>query len=309
MSSLAAFVAVCLFLPWLIRSLRGTSAIGKDLNKPGRPLVPEMGGLGVILGFYVGVGILVVFANEDVSEPIFYYGSLVAVLGAGVVGLMDDMFGLRRRMKALLPFLLALPFGAAVYAARDTYILGVDLGPVIVLAVPFAITSAANAANMLEGFNGLGAGMGLIMCLALVALAFVTGETQGLFLTFPLLGALAAFLWFNKYPAKVFPGDSMTLFMGAAIAAAAIISKQKTLGALLFLPMIVEVVLKVRGRFQAENYGTPDGEGRLHYSGEVESLTHVIMKRRPLKEWQIVAAVWGIEGLVAAAVIAWAVIL
>ena len=306
-SALAAFFAAYLFLPWLIRSLHGTSLVGKDLNKSDRPLVPEMGGLGVILGFYVGVGVLVIGTSNEVPSS-FYYASLVATLGAGTVGLMDDMFGLRRRMKALLPFLLAFPLGAAVNASGDTMILGVDFGLLTVILIPLGITSAANAANMLEGFNGLGAGMGVIMCFALIGLAFITGETQGLYLIIPLLGALLAFLWFNKYPARVFPGDSMTLFMGAAIAAAAIISKQKMFGALLFLPMIVEFALKFRGGLQAENYGTPDGDGRLRYEGPVESLTHIIMRRYSLKEWQVVGALWAIEVALACAILLAAVI-
>ena len=307
-SSLVAFGAGWAFLPWLISSLRGTSAVGKDLNKAGRPLVPEMGGLGVILSFYLGVSLLVIFASEEVPRPSVFYASLSAVLGAGVVGLTDDMFRLRRRMKALLPFLLAIPLGAAVYSSGDTRILGLDLGLLMVLAIPFGITSAANAANMLEGFNGLGAGTGVIMCAGLIALAFVTGTPQGLYILFPLSGALLAFLWFNKYPAKVFPGDSMTLFMGAALAAAAIISEQKALGALLFVPMIIEFVLKLRGGFRAENYGTPDSMGRLHYEGRLESLTHLMMRHRPAREWQIVATLWLVEGILACAVVAAAVV-
>jgi UDP-N-acetylglucosamine--dolichyl-phosphate N-acetylglucosaminephosphotransferase len=267
-----------------------------------------MGGLGVILSFYVGVSVLVIFASEEVPRPSVFYASLSAVLGAGVVGLIDDMFRLRRRMKALLPFLLALPLGAAVYSSGDTRLLGLDLGLLIVLAIPFGITSAANAANMLEGLNGLGAGTGVIMCAGLIALAFVTGTLQGLYILFPLAGALLAFLCFNKYPAKVFPGDSMTLFMGAALAAAAIISEQKTLGALLFIPMIAEFLLKLRGGLHAENYGTPDPAGRLHYQGRLESLTHVIMRRRPSREWQVVGILWLVEAILACAVVAAAVV-
>ena len=301
-SAIASFVAAYAFLPWLIRSLRGTSAVGKDLNKPNRPLIPEMGGLGVILGFYVGVGLLVIVAANEIPGP-FYYASLVAVLGAGAVGLMDDMFRMRNRMKAILPFLMAVPLGSVVFASGDTYVLGFDVGVLVLVAVPFGITCAANAANMLEGLNGLGAGMGVIMSLALIGLAFVTGDAQGLYVVFPLVGALLAFLLFNKYPAKVFPGDSMTLFTGAAIAAAAIVAHQKTYGALLFLPMIAEFLLKARGHFQGENYGTPDNAGRLRHSGRVESLAHLVMKRRPMKEWQVVLVLWCLEAALCAVII------
>jgi len=301
-SGVASFMATLLFLPWLIRSLRGTTAVGKDLNKPQRPLIPEMGGLAVIIGFYVGVGVWALLAAENLPTS-FIYAALVAVLGAGVVGLMDDIFGIRRSVKALFPFFLSLPLGIMSYTSGDVVLLGMNIGLLTVLVVPLGVTSAANAANMLEGLNGLGSGMGAIMTAALIVLAFITGSHNSLYFVFPLLGALLAFLLFNKYPARIFPGDSMTLFMGAAIASAAIISHQKIYGAILFAPMIAEFVLKARGRFRAENYGQPDGGGRLHHEGPIQSLTHLVMRSRPMKEWQIVATLWGLEAAIATALI------
>jgi len=303
-SAMVSFIAVCLFLPWLIKSLRGTTLVGKDLNKPHGPLVPEMGGIAVILGFYVGVALLVGLAVPVASNGLFF-AALSSCLGAGIVGLMDDMFRLRKRSKAILPFVLALPLGAVVYASKNTVLLGVDIGVLMAVAVPLGVTSASNAANMLEGFNGLGAGLGIIMTSSLIVLAMIVGAQEGLFLLFPLLGALGAFLWFNRYPARVFPGDSMTLFTGATLACAAIISSPslKTFGALLFVPMIVEFVLKFRGHFQGENYGKVCPDGRLVWQGRVESLAHAIMKWKPLREWEIVLVLWALEALVCALVI------
>ncbi len=299
-------MATYLFLPWLIDSLRGTRAVGKDLNKPNKPLVPEMGGIGVMLGFYVGVTLLVVVSDPlDAPARPFFYAALLASLGAGIVGLMDDMFGMRKRTKAILPFILALPLGAAEYQSGDVYLLGMNLGILMIAAVAAGITSAANAANMLEGLNGLGAGLMSIMSATTIALSYLLGSSEGLFLLFPLLGSLVAFLWYNRYPARVFPGDSMTLFAGATIAAAAIVSSpsMKTLVALLFIPMIAEFVLKARGRFLGENYGKPGDDGRLRHDGQVQSLTHVFMGKKPLKEWQIVIVFWLVEAFTGLSVI------
>ena len=280
--------------------------MGKDLNKPSKPLVPEMGGLGVMLGFYIGVTLLVVFSSPgDAPARPYFYAALLASLGAGAVGLLDDMFSIRKSTKAALPFILALPLGAAVYQSGDVYILGFDIGLLMVLAVAAGITSAANTANMLEGLNGLGAGLMIIMTATLIVLSYVTDSSQGTFLLFPLLGSLVAFLWYNRYPARVFPGDSMTLFAGATVASAAIIATPslKTFGALLFLPMIAEFALKARGRFGAENYGKLDSEGRLIHQGRAESLTHVLMHLRPMREWQVVAVLWALEGALALLVV------
>ena len=158
-SAVASAFATLLFVPWLIRNLRGTTLVGKDLNKPNHPIVPEMGGVGVMLGFSVGVTMITVLATAETlaAVSVYYYVAISAALGAGVVGLLDDMFHLRQRTKAVIPFVLALPLGAVVFATGDVYLLGWNVGLATLIAVPFGVTSAANAANMLEGYNGLGA--------------------------------------------------------------------------------------------------------------------------------------------------------
>jgi UDP-N-acetylglucosamine--dolichyl-phosphate N-acetylglucosaminephosphotransferase len=307
-SAVVSFVATLLFVPWLIRNLRGTSAMGRDINKPGTPKVPEMGGLAVILGSYVGVTLLVVFSPDETSRV--YYAAIVASLGAGVVGVMDDAFDLRKRTKAIAPFLLALPLGFAALASGNTVLFGVSVGYLIVPAVAVGVTSAANAANMLEGLNGLGCGLMIIMTATLIALSSLLGSSGGGFLLFPLLGSLIAFLWYNRYPARVFPGDSMTLFAGATLASAAIISAPsiKTLGAILFLPMIAEFLLKASGRFHAENYGHVNLDGTLDWNGKVQSLTHLIMRGGRLREWQVVVVLWGAEAAICSVVFMWVVL-
>jgi len=300
-----AFVITFLTTRWMIRHLSGTRMVGRDIHKPGQPTVPEMGGLAVIAGFYAGVTVIQLYAL-DTQTVSYLHASMVAVFGAGFVGLLDDLFDLRQRTKAVLPFLFAIPL--ATVAFRDpfgTYFLTINVGVLVLLAIPFGITAAANAANMLEGFNGLGAGLGIIMCGAMIVLSFIspTHDFAGLYIIVPLLGALAGFLYFNRYPARIFPGDSMTLFTGAALAAAAIISHQKTYGAILFLPFIAEFILKARGRFRGENYGTLNGDFGLTYEGPTESLSHALMKWRRLTESQIVVILWGFEAVVSAAVI------
>lgn len=303
-SAAVSFGAGCVIIPWVIRSLHGTTLVGKDLNKPTKPAVPEMGGIAVILSFYIGVAVVALLASEVLVAGVFF-AALSACMGAGIVGLIDDMFHLRHRSKAVLPFLLALPLGVAVYTSGNRVLLGMDVGLLMVLAVPVGVTSAANAANMLEGFNGLGAGLVIIMSSSLVLLSLLTGSEEGMFLLFPLLGALVAFLWFNRYPARIFPGDSMTLFAGATVASAAIISSPslKAFGALLFLPMVIEFFLKLRSHFRGENYGEIGPDGRLSWNGRIESLAHAIMRWKRLREWEIVLLLWGLEGAVCLAVL------
>jgi UDP-N-acetylglucosamine--dolichyl-phosphate N-acetylglucosaminephosphotransferase len=115
---------------------------------------------------------------------------------------------------------------------------------------------------------------------------------------------LTAFLWFNKYPARVFPGDTLMFFMGATLAAAGMLSSLYIQTFLIFLPMIAEFLLKLRGLFEGENYCTRTSDGHLEYSGRTESLTHVLMKNLKLTERQLVAAIWAIEGMICGVVLA-----
>jgi UDP-N-acetylglucosamine--dolichyl-phosphate N-acetylglucosaminephosphotransferase len=226
--------------------------------------------------------------------------ALFTIIGIAFIGLIDDLVNLRRVVKGLLPFFIAIPLGMST-TNPIIVIPGVgpvDFGVYIVVIVPLGVTCAANATNMLEGFNGLSAGLGVIISAILIVISFLKGFTDALFLLFPLLGALLAFLRFNVYPAKVFPGDTLTMFTGATIASAAIISNLKFVGAILLVPMVLEFFLKLRGRFRSETFGEVDDQGYLYYNNRTESLTHLVMKLRKLKEWQLVAVFWFIEILI-----------
>lgn len=205
------FVAMAMtfaIIPWLIPRLKARGIVGKDLNKPSTPDVVEMGGIAVIVGFFAGVSVLV--SLDGITNIGLLNVSLSAALGAGFVGMMDDLFDLRQRHKAFLPFIIALPFAAAADPhVVIPHVASLNFGPWMLIVGAFAVTCAANAANMLEGFNGLGTGLGIIMSLTLITLAVVHDRLDGTYLLVPLVGALCAFLWFNQYPARIFPGDKI----------------------------------------------------------------------------------------------------
>jgi UDP-N-acetylglucosamine--dolichyl-phosphate N-acetylglucosaminephosphotransferase len=298
-----AFAMTLILIPWLIPKLRAKGIVGRDLNKPNKPEVAEMGGIAAVIGFFAGVSLLL--AIDGIEDREILYVSLSTVLGAAFIGVLDDIFELRHRQKAFFPFLLALPLGAALDPVVNLPLIGVlDLGPLMILAAPFAITCAANAGNMLEGFNGLGAGLGIIMSSTLILLAVGHSRMDGVYLLVPLLGGLAAFIIFNKFPAKVFPGDTLMLFMGAVIATAGMLSNLYFQTVIIFTPMIAEFFLKLRGRFKAENYCSNSDNGHLEYNGRIESLTHVFMRRLRLTEQNLVLIFWGIEAVLCGVVVA-----
>jgi UDP-N-acetylglucosamine--dolichyl-phosphate N-acetylglucosaminephosphotransferase len=289
--------------PWLIPKLREKGIVGEDLNKPNRPKVVEMGGIAVVIGFFTGISVVLVL--DGVTNKELLYVSLSAILGAAFIGILDDIFELRQRQKAFFPFLLSLPLGAALNPTVHLPFIGeIDFGVLMIVVAPFAVTCAANAGNMLEGFNGLGTGLGIIMSGTLIILGLNHNRLDGVYILAPLIGCLIAFLWFNRYPAKIFPGDTLMLFMGAAIAVGGMLSNLYIQTSVIFLPMIIEFFLKFRGEFKAENYCSDASNGHLEYHGKVESLTHILMKHSKLNERKLVAVIWVLEAIICVIVIA-----
>jgi UDP-N-acetylglucosamine--dolichyl-phosphate N-acetylglucosaminephosphotransferase len=241
----------------------------------------------------------------EIDNPLFLATGIVAMAGIAIIGIIDDRYGMRQRMKAILPFLIAIPFGlTADFTTISIPFIGpVDFGYLMILIIPIGITAAANTANMLEGFNGLGCGLGIIMSTTLIIVAISLGAAVSVIILVPLLSSLIALYLFNRYPAKIFPGDTLLLFMGATLAVSAILGGMKEIGFILFIPMIIEFSLKLRRSFTTESFGKLDKFGYLRYYGSVTSLTHIVLKLRRFKEWQVSTIFWGIEFIIAATVL------
>src|SRR3989338_1426884 len=130
------------------------------------------------------------------------------------------------------------------------------------LLVPLAISGAANGFNMLAGYNGLESGMGAII-LAFLGILTLQSEQFVSLIAFSGAAALIAFLFYNKYPAKVFPGDTLTYSIGALIAGVAILGNVERAALILFLPYFVELFLKLRGMLRKEGFAVPQKDNSL----------------------------------------------
>lgn len=304
----ASFLAAAItlgILPYLIRKFKEKGMTGKDVHKPGIE-VPEMGGVAVALGFFSGLFLILFFIKAEYPSII---AACIAILGAVIIGVIDDLINIRQRLKGALPFFFGIPLGLVLAHRFITvpFVGDLNVGVLIFVLVPLAITCASNATNMLEGFNGLSSGMVLIMGATLALIGALQGEELSTFFLLPMLSSLVVFLFFNSYPSRVFPGDTLTLFMGAVIAASALMSNLSVYALILFIPFILEFFLKFFGKLKrsrkngwtktawAQSFGTVRKDRTLHYSGPVESLTHLFMKNFNLKEYQLVFLFWGLE--------------
>ena len=260
------FLVTSVLTPKLIPKLFEADLTGRDKNKVGEPLVAEMGGLCVIAGFVVAVLLAVAFSSFQVLEQVVdfkinlasLFAALSTVLIMSLLGIFDDIFDIKQHVKAALPLIASLPLVAINVGETSMnlpFVGPVDFGILYpLLLIPFAITGASNAMNMLAGFNGLEAGLGAIMCLAVGIVSWHAGSMEASVISFAMLGALLAFLRFNWFPARILPGDVGTLSIGAAVAAAVIVGNIEKLGIILILPFFGELYQKMRSRFKAESW-------------------------------------------------------
>ena len=106
--------------------------------------------------------------------------------------------------------------------------------------------------------------------------------------------ALLAFFFFNKFPAKILPGDSLTYLIGGAIASIAIIGNLEKAALIASIPFFIESILKARGKFKNQSFGYyHNGKVKSFYK-EVYSIPHILTRTGKFTEKQVVYFVWGI---------------
>ena len=319
---LLAYAVTNFVLPKIIPRLLQRGLSGRDMNKLARPEVAEMGGIAVFFGFVSAIMLALFFHS--------YFGlfqglNLTALLAAsstivimGLSGLVDALLGwksgIKQWQKTVLPIVAALPLMVLPESIGFTdmvvpFVGGVQFGILYsLIIVPIAVTGASNAVNMLAGFNGLEAGIGSIIALTFIAIALFkddpTRTIEVIILMAALLGALLGFLRHNWFKAKVFPGDTLTLMMGAAFAAAAIVGNLEKIGLGLFALYFVELLFKAKHRFRSECFGLPQKDGTLKADPKGGSLTQFIMRRGRFTEPQVVLIILGLQGLVSLGIFA-----
>lgn len=306
---LASFIVTFLITPQLIQRFKQRKIVGTDMNKFDKPEVAEMGGIGVLFGFSFAIMVAIFIFTYLNSVPVdarVLLAGFSTVLIIGFIGVVDDLIGWRKGIRqwqhALFPLFAALPLMAVkvgVTSMLIPFIGTVSFGVwYSLLLVPFGVTGASNAFNMLAGFNGLEAGLGILISFTLMIIAFLYGSIEAVILMAAMLGALLAFLKFNWFPAKIFPGDSLTLMIGSCVAAAVIIGNMERIGIMLMALFFVELLFKAKHKFQSQNFGIPQKDGTLHPDPRGGSLTHFIMKRGKFSEKQVVGIILGAQAII-----------
>lgn len=308
---LAAFLATFFTLKLWIPAAKRFGLVGRDINKYDRPDVAEAGGFAVVLSIALGLFFYLFLkafwgTSSHLAE---IYATISALLLAGFVGFVDDLLGWKKGLpqwfKPLLTLFLAIPFMtlAFLHPEYNSFAaFGVPLWIYALILVPVGVVGASNALNMLAGYNGLEAGLSLLLLLFIGMKAFTLGNLWVAYMAFIGVASLLAFLFFNWYPAKVFPGDTLTYAMGTYVAALAILGNLEIFAIALFPLFFLELILKARSRFRAENFGIPDENNVLHPRyNRVYSVTHIFLRIPGMTERRLVLSILALQFLISLA--------
>lgn len=205
--------------------------------------IPRLGGAAIFLSFWFAVFLSAVFLSINVEKMLvgIFVGSTVIF----VVGIFDDIKGIRPLYKLLWQLFAAiipLFFGLGFYVNEMTLpLLGtISLGVFGYVFVVLWIVGLVNTVNISDGLDGLAAGICFIAALILFWAAHTIDQFPAAFLMLALAGAAFGFLFFNFHPAKIFMGDSGSMFLGYIIGAASLWGLLKTATILgLVFPLVV----------------------------------------------------------------------
>lgn len=225
---LAALALALLLTPWVKKFAFRVGAVDvPNARKVHSRIMPRLGGLAIYASFAFVILLLLAFipdnymlaSNRNLIGALLTGGTLIVLMGA-----LDDRFDLNAKLKFLIQIGVAcvvvlgfdikmnfvnVPFGSAMQPLAEW--IGVPL-------TIFWIVGVTNAINLIDGLDGLAAGVSAIAIASIMGMGVIMGNGTVVLLSVVLLGSILGFLVFNFHPAKIFMGDSGALFLGFSLA-------------------------------------------------------------------------------------------
>jgi len=267
---LVSLIIPVIALPLFIKYLK-KHHMGQKIRQEGPDLhqhkmgTPTMGGVIVILALVIIVWFLVPYNK-------YVLWSLVATVGFGLIGLIDDLIkylkkrslGLLTMQKLFLQIIFAL---IVAYCVQQNTDLGteiwlpffknsINLGRMFIPFLVLVLVSSVNAVNLTDGLDGLAAGLIIIAMLSFALIAYVQNILPMSLFSLIVAFTSFGFLIYNFYPARIFLGDVGSLALGGALASVAIFTRTELflliiggVFAIETLSVILQVVsVKLRGK-------------------------------------------------------------
>lgn len=265
------FLTSVLLVPFVKKAAMHVGAMDvPNARKVHKEPMPRMGGLAIFGAFLLGY---MLFARTSVQMLSVLMGGFVIVL----IGIFDDIKPISAKVKFLLQTVAAcivVFYGKIVLNGFDLFGLEFNLPvPLNYIVTIFLILGITNAINLIDGLDGLAAGVSSIYFATIAFIAFIVNRNQGLdtMLSLIMLGSTLGFLYHNFNPAKIFMGDTGSLFLGFTISIIALLGFKAATVTSLIIPLLIlaipifDTALAIlRRTLKGESIGTPDKEHFHH---------------------------------------------
>jgi len=220
---------------WLARAAAVRGWARRTGDSPTGEGIPRLGGITIFVTPLCAIGLLLLWNNEVAARMSQHVargaGLLLAASAVFALGLYDDLRGARPWQKLLVQSMAGLGLylaGFRVELLTNPFTHGsIELGWFSLPATLLWLVAISNAFNLIDGLDGLAAGVGVFSALALFLLAMLVGDSFVAAISVALAGSLAGFLPHNFSPARIYLGDSGSLTAGLVLAALAVAGAQK----------------------------------------------------------------------------------
>ena len=270
--------------------------------------IPRIGGIAIFIAFLAG---FLAFRTYSVLSgswinagrhiwPLFIGGTVIHL-----TGLYDDFRNIKALYKLLLQILaacLVVFTGHSILSVSFPFLTtSIDSGIIGQVVSIIWIVGVSNAVNLIDGMDGLSSGVSAAVLIGLGVLFLSQGLLLSAAFTFSLLGGVIGFLLFNRPPAKLFMGDSGSLFIGFMLASLPLLESAKTCSMTSFL-MITLLLIPVLDTFTAIFRRLV--AGKPIHSADKEHLHHKLM-HLGLSTGAVLAVIYSVSLVLAAVVMFW----
>ncbi|MFV0504876.1 MAG: glycosyltransferase family 4 protein [Lachnospirales bacterium] len=206
--------------------------------------MPLMGGLAMVLGFFISILIAMPFVVELRTTQVigFIIGGVIIV----IMGILDDIYSLSAKFKFLLQLVVA--FIVVMTGTRIDFINWEFFSNIEFLAPIFTvvwIVGLTNAVNIIDGVDGLAAGVTAICSTCMFILCLISNNSLAVIFTASLAGSCLGFLPRNFNPAEIFMGDTGSLFLGYVLAVSSVIGVFKSYAILSIVISVFAMALPI----------------------------------------------------------------
>lgn len=280
-----AFIIVYLIMPQLMKLSHKLEFLDKPTKrKRHKGATPLCGGIGIYIGFYIIYFLLV---KENSSEKIWVFIAGTMILA---IGLVDDFYKSKGKEFPIYPRLIIqllaaiLIFNAGIsfkgftnFSTGEMIVLPVILQFILTITWIFGVTTVINWS---DGMDGLAGSISVVSCITFFLAAIILKQESSAMFSLILAGSILGFLHYNKFPAKVFMGDSGANLIGFLLSIIALDGafKQATVMSL-FIPIlalavpIFDNIFVILKRFSEGKPVYQADRSQMHFRLEEKGLT------------------------------------